>query len=73
MDNRFHQTQRVDFSETFSLMTKVSTIRVILPIAMGYNWSIHYVDINNAFINGTLYKFVYMPQPKRFENPTKAT
>lgn len=62
----FHQRERFDFNETFSPVVKPITIRIILSIAVTYKWSIHQLDMNNAFTNGLLDEEVYMVQPKVF-------
>ena len=45
----FHQTPGIDFKDTFSLLVKDATIRLVLIVVVSKNW-----DINNAFLNGTL-------------------
>ncbi|KAM6562061.1 hypothetical protein CsatB_022059 [Cannabis sativa] len=67
----YHQRPGLDFSETFSPVVKASTIRIVLTIAVSYNWEIRQLDINNAFLNGNLEEDVYMHQPEGFEDPTK--
>lgn len=49
-----------DFKETFSPMVKPVTIRTILSIVVSKKWSIHQVDVNNAFLNDYLSEKVYM-------------
>lgn len=41
-------------------------MRVLLNIAITKGWSIRHLDINNAFLQGTLYEDVYMSQPPGF-------
>ena len=66
----FHQQAGFDFSETFSPVAKPVTIRVILTIALYNNWQIKQLDVNNAFLNGTLQEEVFMEQPPGFiQNP----
>ena len=68
---RFQQTPSIDFFETFSLVIKPCTIRVIFTLATTYNWDIQQVDVNNSFLNGDLQEVVYMVQPARFVNSSK--
>ncbi|KAH9800493.1 retrovirus-related pol polyprotein from transposon RE1 [Citrus sinensis] len=62
----FHQTQGLDFHETFSPVIKSSTIRIILSMAVMNHWVLRQIDINNAFLNGHLTEEVYMQQPEGF-------
>jgi hypothetical protein len=68
----FEQTSEVDYTETFSPIIKPSTIKIILALAVHFNWVIRQSDTSNAFLHGSLNKEVYMEQPKGFvdkENP----
>ncbi|KAG8499624.1 hypothetical protein CXB51_006221 [Gossypium anomalum] len=60
------QVPGCDFTETFSLVVKTATIRVILSIAVTKGWPLRQVDVNNAFLNGDLVDDVYMQQPPGF-------
>ena len=64
----FRQVQGFDFTETFSLVIKPITIRLILTLALSYKWPIQQLDVNNAFLNGILEEKVYMQQPQGFEH-----
>ena len=59
----FQQTPSLDFSETFSLVIKASTIRIIFTLAVSRGWEIQQIDVNNAFLNGDLHEDVFMTQP----------
>ena len=63
---RFHQTTRVDYSETYSLVVKSSTVKIILSLAVMQGWNFRQIDVNNAFLNGDLTDDVYMQQLKGF-------
>ncbi|GKA23910.1 ribonuclease H-like domain-containing protein [Tanacetum coccineum] len=62
-----HYTIReVDVDETFSLVVKPGTIRTVLSLATSRHWSIHQLDVKNAFLHGDLSEMVYMNQPLGF-------
>ncbi|KAK6141700.1 hypothetical protein DH2020_024563 [Rehmannia glutinosa] len=50
----FQQQPGIDFFETFSPVVKPTTIRVMLTLAVTYNWDIQQIDIDNAFLNGSI-------------------
>ena len=62
----FHQRPRVDYYDTFSPVIKPTTIRVVLSIAINSGWPLRQLDVNNAFLQGTLIEHVYMHQPPGF-------
>lgn len=62
----FHECLGVDFSDTFSLGVKPTTIRIVLHLAVTHGWPIRQLDINNAFLNGIIREDVYMTQPPSF-------
>lgn len=65
----FHQAPGFDFLKTFSLVIKPATIKIILTIAASLHWLVHQLDINNAFLNGSLQEKVFMSQPQDFDHP----
>ena len=60
----------MDFGETFSLLVKATTLRVVLTLALSYGWKLKQIDINIAFLNGILQESIYMTQPPGFCAPT---
>nr|GEY58198.1 zinc finger, CCHC-type [Tanacetum cinerariifolium] len=57
-------TYEVDYEETFSPVADIRAIRILIPIAVFYDYEIWQMDVKNAFLNRHLFKEVYMVQPK---------
>ncbi|GKV41335.1 hypothetical protein SLEP1_g48881 [Rubroshorea leprosula] len=66
----FNQQAGIDYEETFSLVIKPQTIRIVLTIALAKGWTIKQLDVQNAFLHGYLKELVYIEQPLRFKDPT---
>nr|GEW05833.1 ribonuclease H-like domain-containing protein [Tanacetum cinerariifolium] len=64
------QQQGIDCDETFSLVVKPATIRIVLSLAVTRNWPIHQLDVKNAFLHGQLSETIYMHQPPGFVDST---
>jgi histone deacetylase 1/2 len=65
----FHQQPVLDYGETYSPVIKPTTVRLVLSLALCSGWLIHQIDIQNAFLHGTLTEVVYMTQPPGFIHP----
>ena len=65
----YSQRPGVDFDETFSPVTKHSTIRAALKIAAIQKMHIKHLDIKTAFLYGTLEDEIFMKQPQGYEEP----
>ena len=57
------QEYGTDYEETFAPVAKMTTVRTILSIAASQGWSLHQMDVKNAFLHGDLKEDIYMTIP----------
>ena len=62
----FYQIPDIDYSKTFSPIIKLTTIKLVLALALWFKWSVKQLDVNKFFLNGDLTETVYMMQPSGF-------
>lgn len=59
----YNQREGIDFEETFSLVAKIVTVRIVISLSLHNSWPLYQLDINNAFLYGDLTEDVYMSLP----------
>ena len=57
---RYTQTYGVDYQETFTLVAKMNSIRVLLSCIANFDWDLQQFDVKNAFLHRDLEKEVYV-------------
>jgi len=59
----FQDKNNYDFTEIYAPVICLSDVRALLVIANKFNWNVVQMDVDTAFLNGTLDKVVYMKIP----------
>jgi hypothetical protein len=62
----FSQKEGIDYDEIFALVSRYTSIRVIISLASVFNWKLRQMDVKTAFLNGEVEQEVYIEQPKGF-------
>ncbi|CAM8912947.1 unnamed protein product [Rhodiola kirilowii] len=65
----YRQKEGLDYFDTFSPMTRITSIRMIIAIAALRNLEIYQMDVKTAFLNGDLEEEIYMEQPEGCRAP----
>ncbi|KAA0048415.1 putative Polyprotein [Cucumis melo var. makuwa] len=60
----FRHRKNINFFDTFSPVTRITSIRVLISITALNNLLIHQMDVKTAFLNGDLEEEIYMEQPE---------
>lgn len=62
----YSQKEGLDYTEIFSHVAKMVTVRTIIALAAAKKWVICQMDVHNAFLNGDLLEEVYIHIPDGF-------
>ena len=65
----YRQKEGLDYFDTYSPVTRITSIRMLIAIAAIFNLEIHQMDVKTAFLNGELDEEIYMEQPEGFSVP----
>ncbi|GJV38726.1 zinc finger, CCHC-type containing protein [Tanacetum coccineum] len=62
----FRQKLGIDYFDTYAIVVRISTIRLLIAMASIHNLIIHQIDVKTTFLNGELDEEFYMNQPQGF-------
>lgn len=62
----YKQNEGLDYIDTYSPVTKISSIRMLIAIATIYNLEMHQMDVKTTFMNGNPEEEIYVEQPEGF-------
>lgn len=62
----YTQQGSVDYLETFSLVAKLTSVKLLLGLASAQGWSLTQMDVSNAFLHGDLDEEIYMSLPQGY-------
>ena len=67
----YKQKEGLDYIDTYSPVTRITSIRILIALAAMHDLKIHQMDVKTAFLNGKLEEEIYMEQPEGFIVPGK--
>ena len=65
----YKQIEGLNFFDTYSPVTRINSIRMLLAIAALRNLEINQIDVKTAFLNGELDEEIYIEQSEGFSAP----
>ena len=65
----YSQMEGVDYDETFALVARMESIKILLALACHLKFKLYQMDMKTTFLNGILKEDVYVAQPKGFIDP----
>ncbi|GJX19059.1 retrovirus-related pol polyprotein from transposon TNT 1-94 [Tanacetum coccineum] len=67
----YDQKEGIDFNEIFSLVVRMTTIRVVLAMCVAYDLHLEQLHVKTLFLHGNLEEEIYMLQPEGFKQKGK--
>jgi hypothetical protein len=64
----YSQVEGLDFGETYALVARLESIRILLAYATHHGFKLYQMDVKSAFLNGPIKEEVYVEEPSGFED-----
>ena len=62
----YSQIPHIDYNETFSPTARMTSVRILMQLAVQYNLIVHQMDVKTAFLNAPIDCELYVEQPDGF-------
>ena len=63
MAQGYNQVYGIDYRETFAIVAQMNTIRILIALAVQFDWPLQQYDVKNVFLHGELEEEIYMKIP----------
>jgi hypothetical protein len=63
----FSQKEDIAYKDTFSPVSRYTSLRTIIALATKMKWKLHQMDVKTTFLNDVIEDEVYIEQPQGFE------
>ena len=67
----FQQVEGYDYTETYSGVVKAASYRLLFALVTLNGWTCHQMDVVTAFLNGDVFKEIYIHPPQGYPHPGK--
>jgi hypothetical protein len=69
----FSQKEDIAYEDTFSPVSRYTSLRTIIALAAKMKWKLHQMDVKTTFLNDVIEDEVYIEQPQGFEVEDRKT
>ena len=73
VEKGFSQKEGIDYEETFTPVTRYSSIRTIISLAAKMGSRVHQMDVKTVFLDGVIVEKVFIEHPKGFDVENRET
>ena len=67
----YSQTKDIDYFETYALTTQMTSVRVLMQLAVKLDLTVHQFDVKTAYLNAPIDCEIYLKQAEGYEVPGK--